>query len=250
MKKGWEIKKFAELIQENQIGLIKSSKEQGNNNPFRYLKMDSITSDNSLVHSKYVYVDATKDELKKFTLNDGDFLFNTRNSYELVGKTCVFNTVDNEPTLFNNNIMRVVFKKGIMSRFINYAFSSEQVKERLQKLKSGTTSVVGIYYNGLRNLEIPLPPLPEQQRIVAILDEAFAAIAKAKANAEQNLKNAKELFESYLQGVFESKGEGWEEKTLKEVCAKITDGTHQTPKYFDDGFIFLSSRNVTSGKIN
>jgi len=44
--------------------------------------------------------------------------------------------------------------------------------------------------------------------------------------------------------------EGWEVKKLSDVCAKITDGTHQTPKYFDDGVIFLSSRNVTSGKIN
>src|SRR5690606_21587023 len=60
-------------------------------------------------------------------------------------------------------------------------------------------------------------PLPEQQRIVSILEKAFAAIAKAKANAEQNLKNAKELFESYLQGVFEKKGDGWEEKKLGEV---------------------------------
>jgi type I restriction enzyme S subunit len=48
-------------------------------------------------------------------------------------------------------------------------------------------------------LRFAYPPLPEQQRIVAILDEAFAAIDKAKANAEQNLKNAKELFEGYLQ---------------------------------------------------
>ena len=70
----------------------------------------------------------------------------------------------------------------------------------------------------LKDIEIPLPPLPEQQRIVAILDTAFSAIAKAKANAEQNLKNAAALFESYLQGVFENKGEGWEEKTLGEVC--------------------------------
>ena len=76
----------------------------------------------------------------------------------------------------------------------------------------------------IENLLIPLPPLPEQQRIVSILDEAFAAIAKAKANAEQNLKNAKELFESYLQGVFDpstrlgqGKGDGWEEKKLGEV---------------------------------
>src|SRR5690606_28563823 len=56
----------------------------------------------------------------------------------------------------------------------------------------------------MRSIPIPLPPLPEQQRIVSILDEAFAAIAKAKANAEQNLKNAKELFESYLKGAFEN----------------------------------------------
>jgi type I restriction enzyme S subunit len=85
---------------------------------------------------------------------------------------------------------------------------------------------------------------------VAILDEAFAAIATAKANAEKNLKNARELFESYLNGIFEKKGDDWEEKTLKEVCAKITDGTHQTPKYFDKGYVFLSSKNVTSGKID
>ena len=53
----------------------------------------------------------------------------------------------------------------------------------------------------LSGIEIPLPPLPEQQRIVSILDEAFAAIAKAKADAERNLKNAKELFESYLNSI-------------------------------------------------
>ncbi|MBX9892533.1 MAG: restriction endonuclease subunit S [Chitinophagaceae bacterium] len=238
MKQGWEMKKFEELIQENQIGLIKSSKEQGNDKAVRYLKMDSITSDNNLVHNKYVYVDATSDELEKFTLNDGDFLFNTRNSYELVGKTCVFSPIDDEPTLFNNNIMRVVFKKGVSSKFINYAFSSEQVKKRLQKLKSGTTSVVGIYYNGLRNLEIPLPPLPEQQRIVSILDEVFAAITKAKANAEQNLKNARELFESYLQSVFEKKGDGWQEKTLEELADEnctLSYGIVQPGEEFENG---------------
>jgi len=69
----------------------------------------------------------------------------------------------------------------------------------------------------IRDYEISLPPLPQQQRIVSILDEAFAAIARAKANAEQNLKNAKELFESYLQGTFENKGEGWVKKKLGEV---------------------------------
>jgi len=57
--------------------------------------------------------------------------------------------------------------------------------------------------NDILNCELFVPPLPEQQRIVSILDKAFAAIDKAKANSEQNLKNAKELFESYLQSIFE-----------------------------------------------
>ena len=171
--------------------------------------------------------------------------------------------------------------------YFYHLLTSPNVQEQIQSLGAGAI-VKNISGDLVKRVDVTYPKsLPEQQRIVAILDEAFAAIAKAKANAEQNLKNAKELFESYLQGVFEKKGkmsesgliglkdeqdlksnqkkilkfsnlenpdsdngEGWEEKTLKEVCAKITDGTHQTPKYFDDGVIFLSSKNVTSGKID
>ena len=62
-----------------------------------------------------------------------------------------------------------------------------------------------------RTLQIPLPPIPEQQRIVAILDQAFADIEKARANAEKNLKNARELFDSYLNQVFSQRGEGGSE---------------------------------------
>ena len=103
----------------------------------------------------------------------------------------------------------------------------------------------------IRDYEIPLPPLPEQQRIVATLDEAFAAIAKAKANAEQNLKNAKELFESYLQELFENKGEGWEEKRLEEICFKITDGSHNPPKGIDySEYLMISSKNVNNDFID
>jgi len=70
----------------------------------------------------------------------------------------------------------------------------------------------------IENISIPLPQLPEQQRIVAILDEAFAAIATAKKNAAKNLQNASELFESYLQSVFANPGDGWEVKKIGEVC--------------------------------
>ena len=194
--------RFEDLIKENQIGLIKSSKEQDCNKRYRYLKMDSISSDNNLLNNKFVYVDATYEELKKFTLDKDDFLFNTRNSYELVGKTCVFTPIDNEPTLYNNNIMRVKFKKGFSSKFINYAFSSNVVKQRLEKLKSGTTSVVGIYYKGLQNLLIPVSNYDSQQTIVHQLDALMAETQKLEMVYNKKIADLEELKKSILQRVF------------------------------------------------
>jgi type I restriction enzyme S subunit len=132
----------------------------------------------------------------------------------------------------------------------NFLFHyASTLKDELLGL-SGKTTIDFIPISRLRDVAVPVPPLAEQQRIVGLLDEAFEGLATAKANAEKNLQNARALFESHLQSVFTQRGPGWVEKHLKEVCEKITDGTHQTPKYFDEGIVFLSSRNVTSGTID
>ena len=73
----------------------------------------------------------------------------------------------------------------------------------------------------LGEVQIPVPPLPEQQRIVGILDEAFEGIATAKANAEKNLQNARALFESHLQSVFSERGEGWVETTVDQISTNL-----------------------------
>ncbi|MCS5693236.1 restriction endonuclease subunit S [Cyanobium sp. FGCU-6] len=70
----------------------------------------------------------------------------------------------------------------------------------------------------IQSFLVPVPPLPEQQRIVALLDQAFAGLATAKANAERNLQNARAIFESHLQTALSSQGDGWIETTLGEVC--------------------------------
>ena len=90
---------------------------------------------------------------------------------------------------------------------------------KLQSLAKGVKP--GINRNDVYAIERAFPPLPEQKRIVAILDEAFAAISQAVANAEKNLANARELFESYLNNVFEKKGDEWEEKPLGQICENL-----------------------------
>ncbi len=100
-------------------------------------------------------------------------------------------------------------------------------------------------------LPIAFTPLPEQHRIVGILDEAFDGIATAKANAEKNLQNARALFESHLQSVFTQRGEGWVEKKLgdKSVVDMI-DGDRgvnypKTNDFYDEGYcLFLNTKNV------
>ncbi|MFA5216406.1 restriction endonuclease subunit S [Sulfuricurvum sp.] len=111
------------------------------------------------------------------------------------------------------------------------------------KMNRGTT-IPSLVKSELQKIQIPFPPLSEQQKIVAILDEAFAAIERAKANAVQNLKNAKELFDSYLQSVFENRGEGWKNVKLSELTTDITDGDHMPPPKTETGIPFITISNI------
>jgi type I restriction enzyme S subunit len=139
-------------------------------------------------------------------------------------------------------------KENIDLDYLNYSLMSVDFK----KYVAGA-AIPHIYFKDYKNEAFLCMPLPEQQRIVAILDECFAALEKAKANAEQNLKNAKELFESYLQGVFENKGEGWEEKPLREVCYDFLQGINTaTDKtvFVDEGIPILQAKEIGLNKLD
>jgi type I restriction enzyme, S subunit len=95
--------------------------------------------------------------------------------------------------------------------------------------------------------------LPEQRRIVGILDEAFDGIAAAKANAEKNLLNARALFESHLQAVFTQRGKGWVEKRLGEIAESISTGPFGTmlhkSDYVPDGIPLVNPMNIVDSRI-
>lgn len=102
----------------------------------------------------------------------------------------------------------------------------------------------GINRNNVYSIAVNVPPLSEQKRIVAILDKVFADIKQARAKTEQNLKNARELFESYLQKVFSQRGEGWGQATLSDITECISDGDHAAPPKSEEGIPFITISNI------
>lgn len=111
----------------------------------------------------------------------------------------------------------------------------------------------GINRNEVYALVTKVPSLPEQKRIVGILDEAFKSIAKAKANTEKNLLNARAIFESHLQSVITHCSKQWEEKRLGEVAATISTGPFGTmlhrSDYVSDGIPLVNPMNIIDSRI-
>ncbi len=192
MKQGWEIKKLGDVCELYQPKTI-SSKEMIDDGEYPVFGANGIIG-------KY----------NKYNHEEPQLLITCR------GATCGSVNISEPKSWINGNAMVVrSIDDSLNLKFIEYFFRGGI---DISKTITGAAQPQ-ITRQSLSPVLISFPKsLTEQQRIVAILNEAFAAIAKAKANSQQNLKNAKELFESYLQNVFETKGEGWEEKTLGEIA--------------------------------
>lgn len=113
----------------------------------------------------------------------------------------------------------------------------------LTEFVSGLT-VPKLNQGSLREIPVPVPPLPEQQRIVAILDEAFTDLATAKANAEKNHQNARALFESHLQSIFTQRGEGWVEKSLEDLGTITSSKRIFKSEYVSSGVPFYRTKEI------
>ena len=163
-----------------------------------------------------------------------------------IGKCCIIPDTIKEANTTSSVGKITVDKNKILPEWVLHWFLTPNFLKFIWSI-SNRAAQPGFNNRDIKLFKIPVPPLPEQKRILVILNDALAKIEKAKANAEQNLKNAKELFESYLQGVFEDKGDDWEEKTLGEVCkisSKLID-----PKISEyQNLIHIGAGNVESKK--
>ncbi len=246
MKQDWEIKRLGDICDLQNGFAFKSNDYIDFSNTMNF-RMSQIRPGGGIDlenNPKYLPDDYAV-KYKDYLLKEGDVVIamtDLATETKILGVPTIV-PKDNRNWLLNQRVGKI-FKidySKVNIIFLKYILTSETVNEYYKSLGRGGLQI-NIGKQDILNAKIPIPPLSEQQRIVSILDEAFAKIEKAKANAEQNLKNAKELFESYLQGVFENKGDDWEEKTLGEVLVKTE--TIDPTKKPQEKFIYLDVSSV------
>ena len=138
-------------------------------------------------------------------------------------------------------------KEIISSRFIYYALMTDSFRSQMELLQKGS-SYPAVTDGDVRNQLIPLPPLAEQKRIVALLDEAFAGIDEAKAKAEANLEDTSMILKSYLNSIFSQGANEWAEKTLGETCEMYQPKTIGMKDLIPDGPYPVFGANGVIGK--
>lgn len=231
--KNWQVKMLGEIAtfsQGIQVGLEQHLTEP-KDGYVRFIRIIDYTQNTEDI--RYV-----PNPGEKYFVNEDDIVMVRYGTPGLIGR--------GKAGVIANNLFKIkIDRKDLINEYLTHFLSQYYIQNYLST--QGSATMPALNFGQLRTVKVKFPPLPEQQRIVAILDEAFEVLATAKANAEQNLKNAKELFESYLQGVFENKGKGWEEKSLREITSKIGSGA--TPRggnasYKTEGISLIRSMNV------
>jgi type I restriction enzyme, S subunit len=208
MKKEWPTKRLGDLFvfkngrafkksewSTNGLPIIRIQNLNNENAPFNYFEGE---------YSQDVFIEA------------GDLLFSWSGT---VGSSFGSHLWKGDSGVLNQHIFKVGLSDTISKCYALHGL--RYITAEIEKSVSGAVGIVHITKKRLNEFTLPVPPLAEQQRIVGILDEAFAGLATAKAKAEQNLQNARALFESHLQSVFSQRGEGWVETKLGEVCENL-----------------------------
>jgi len=223
VSKKWPVFKLGELADVITKGTTPTSVGHDFvDNGINFVKVESITSSGKFIKEKFAHITAAcHAALGRSQLQAGDILFSIAGALGRTG----FVTSEILPANTNQALAIIRLKRGIdiSAEYILKVLEAGSVLEQIEKLKGGVAQQ-NLSLSQVRDLYISVPPLPEQQRIVALLDEAFAGLATAKANAERNLQSARAVFECHLESVLTEGGDDWEEKTLGNVCAIARGG--------------------------
>lgn len=248
MKEGWEYKRLEEICTPIN-GLWKGKKE-----PFvnvGVIRNANFKKDFTLDFSNIEYLDV---EAKKFAsrkLEPGDLIVERSGGSEKqpVGRAVLFNQSEGDYSFSNfTSVIRINDRKQVSPIFLFKYLLYFYLKGETRPMQNAAIGLHNLDFKRYLSIEVPVPPLSEQQRIVSYLDAAFAKINAVAKNAEDSLNEAKALFQSALAKMMEPK-EGWEEKNLVEEL-KLKSGEYLPSKEHAGGSIPVYGGNGITGHHN
>ncbi len=227
MTNGWPIKTLGEVLQRTEtINPLQSPEAE-----FDYIDVSSVSNATFTIEETQRLKGKDAPSRARKLVRANDIIFATiRPTLRRIA--VVPDHLDQQVCSTGYFVLRA--KPEVDHRFVFYSLFTEEFSGQMESLQKGA-SYPAVTDGDVRDQPIPLPPLAEQQRIVGLLDEAFAGLATAQAHAEKNLHNARAIFESHLQSVFTQRGPGWVEKSLGETCEMYQPKTIGTKDLVADG---------------
>ena len=215
MKKEWETQALGDVLEVLRNGANCKQDKKGLGQKITRIETIAQAEFNL---DKVGYSKLKESDKAKYKIERGDILFSHINSVIHVGKTALYNS--DEELYHGINLLLMRPKDFLLPNYLEYFLKSLFISGYWRTVCKQSVNQASVNQQDIGKVAIHYPKsLPEQQRIVSVLDEAFASIADAKSNAERNLVNARELFEAVLEGYF-GNGKDWEEKNLGEVLQK------------------------------
>ncbi|MDP8568150.1 restriction endonuclease subunit S [Methylophilus aquaticus] len=230
MKAGWEVKTLGDVCEYDKLQAIHKN--------LPYVGLEDIESNTA----------SFLGSLESQSVKSATFKFN--NSHILYGRLRPYLNKVLAPE-FDGHCSTEIFpikpKSCLLRDYLLYWFIREQTVDLINATCTGAR-MPRADMNAVLSFEFLLPPIQEQQRIVAILDKAFEQIAIARANTEKNLQNARALFESHLQNVFTQRGDGWKERRLGDIAEVQSGGTPSVPQkqYWNGDIPWYSSGELNN----
>ena len=245
-KAGWEVKTLGEVC-EFARGLTYKKTDEVDHSSNAVLRANNVSLETKSLNFdkiKFIHEDIEIPESKK--VRNGSLLICTASgSKKHLGKVALIDA--DYAYAFGGFMGLLTPHENISSKYFFYSLTGKEYENFIAELSDGA-NINNLKFSQLQEFRITVPPLAEQERIVGILDEAFEGIAAATAQAEKNLHNARELFQSVLQSTFSQKGDDWVETTLGELgkvsmCKRILK--HQTATKGDIPFYKIGTFGKT-----
>ncbi len=227
MKLGWEVKALGEVAT--------VTKRQGGSRPLPYVGLEDVSSGGN---GQFLgSMELQSDKSTTFEFEPRHLLYGRLRPY--LNKVLLPDFVGH----CSSEIFPILPSAQLDRRFLFYWITSQTTVEAINETCTGArmprANVADIF-----NFPIPLPPLDEQKRIVAVLDAAFDGLSRARAHTETNLQNARELFESVLRVSAETDAAKFGTVTVAELALEVTDGDHMPPPKSKTGIPFVTISDV------